>query len=258
MAIDFEKLKRKLEGGEGLKGWVKFKKGEHVVRIAPVADGDPFKTFFLHYGVGGSTGFPCPKKNFDEPCPVCEFASQLWREGTDESRNMAKELFVRERHYSPVLVRGQEDQGIRWWSYGKEIYELLINLCLNPEYGDLTDVESGTDLTLSISQPEGQKFPKTVCTPKRSSSKFLKDKAKVDETLATMPDLAALIGRKTTEEVQAILACHFLAEEKKESEGKEDREKYGSGDKGSEEKTPEEPTNVEAALDELLKDSEEK
>lgn len=254
MAIDLELMRRKLEGKTTPKGFVKFKKGETVVRVAPADDGDPFKTYFFHYGVGDSPGFLCPKKNFNESCPVCDFASQLWREGTDESRVMAKALFVRERHFSPVLVRGEEKEGIRFWAYGKEVYEYLIGLCLNPDYGDITDLDTGTDIVVTVSQPEGQRFPKTTCQPKRKSSKFCDsmDKKTCTEVLKSAPVLTDLMVRKTPEEVQGLLAKVWLNEEGgKESAGKPDKEKFG----GSEGKKSDEPVAVEEALNELLGDS---
>ncbi len=262
MAIDFEKLRKKLEADKTPKGWVKFKKGdEKTIRIAPVEDSDPFKTFYMHYNVGNEGGFMCPKKNFNEPCAVCEFASELWREGTDESKEMAKSLFVRDRHYSPVLVRGEEVEGIRWWSYGKAVYEYLINLCLNMDYGDITDLDSGTDITLAVTQPQGVKFSKTSCQPKRQPSKFCSgamDKKQCAEMLKAVPVLEELIGRKTSAEVKELLAKKFMSDEKSvgEAEGKPEVEKGGEV-KGGEVKA-DEPQDVESALSELLGDSEEK
>jgi hypothetical protein len=250
MAIDFEKLKRKLEGTKTPKGWVKFKKDEEkTIRVVPVEDGDPFKTVYMHYNVGNEGGFTCPKKNYNEPCAVCEFASELWKEGTEESKEMAKQMFVRDRHFSPVLVRGEETEGVRWWSYGKEVYEYMINLCLNPDYGDITDLDSGTDITISVTQPKDAKYPKTSCTPKRSSSKFCAtmDKKQCAEVLKTVPNLEELIGRKTSAEVKEMLAKKFMIDEKKEPEGKPEVERGG--------KPPsDEPQGVEDALDELLGD----
>jgi hypothetical protein len=225
------------------------------VRIAPAADGDPFRTLYFHYGVG-SNGFLCRKKNFNESCPVCEFASQLWKEGTDESRNLAKSLFVKERHFSPVLVRGEENESIRWMAYGKEVFETLISLCLNPEYGDITDVETGTDMILSISQPEGQRFPKTSVQPKRKSSKFSEgmDKKIAAEMLKNIPDLNELIPPKTAKEIEDMLAKLWLGEKDdgKESQGKKEKAKFGGGKIEVKETTPEEPASVEKALEELL------
>ena len=53
--------------------------GENNIRIVPTADGDPFKERYFHYGVGEQS-FLCPKRNFGDDCPVCNFGNQLWNE----------------------------------------------------------------------------------------------------------------------------------------------------------------------------------
>ncbi len=61
-----------------------------MIRIIPTQDGDPFKDYWFHYNVGNNTGFLSPKKNFGEDDPLDQFVRQLFNEGTDESRKMAK------------------------------------------------------------------------------------------------------------------------------------------------------------------------
>ena len=107
---------------------------------------------FFHYNVGDHKGgIVCPKRNFGDECPICDFASKLWREGVDandeESKKLAKSLFVRTRYFSPVVVRGREDEGVKVYGYGKQAYELLLGYILDPEYGDITDSREGTDIT---------------------------------------------------------------------------------------------------------------
>ena len=121
MGINLDKMREKLSSlrGTGTSSDSVFWRpidGEQDIRIVPTADGDPFKEMWFHYNVEKG-GFLCPKRNFDDGCPVCEFASQLWREGVDNndehSKKMAKNLFVRQRFFSPVMVRGEEELGIR-------------------------------------------------------------------------------------------------------------------------------------------------
>ena len=60
------------------------------------------------------------------------------------------------------MVRGQEDQGIRIWSYGKMAYENLLGLVLDPDYGDITDPQTGTDIVLNYTVPGTPgSFPKS-------------------------------------------------------------------------------------------------
>ena len=173
MAIDLEAMRAKLEqsknGGKKKSSNTKWRpqQGDQTVRILPTADGDPFKEYFFHYNVGKNPGLLCPKKNHGGECPICDFASKLWREGVDNNdevaKKEAKQLFARNRYYSPILVRGQEDEGVKVWAYGKTAYQTLLGYVLDPDYGDITDPESGTDIVLNYDVPGTPgSFPKTT------------------------------------------------------------------------------------------------
>ena len=92
MAIDLAKMRAKLEAVKnrgGKAGFWKPPEGESTIRIIPTKDGDPFKDFHFHYNVGKSSGFLCPKRNYGDDCPVCEFATKLYKESTEDSVKMA-------------------------------------------------------------------------------------------------------------------------------------------------------------------------
>ena len=214
MALDLAKMKAKLQE---LEGGTKSKKdnvfwkpteGDQDIRIVPTSDGDPFKVFHFHYNLGEAArgGVLCPKRQFGEPCPICEFASSLWQEDSAESKKMAKSLFVRQRFFSPVIVRGEEDAGVRIWGYGKTIYENLLGLVLNPDYGDITDVDNGVDLTLTYTLPKTKgAFPQTNLTPKRKSSNLMESKEQISVLLDKVPDIESQFPRKTNADLKAIL-----------------------------------------------------
>jgi hypothetical protein len=83
-----------------------------------------------------------------------------------------------------------------------------LNLVLNPEYGDITDCEDGTDLTLGYGKPPGAQFPKTTLTPRRRTSPLCDDAVGGEEECArllkTVPDMENLFTRKPQEEVESI------------------------------------------------------
>jgi hypothetical protein len=214
MALDMTKMKAKLQelesGGKSKSDnvWWRPQEGDQDVRIVPTEDGDPFKVYHFHYnlGEGARGGVLCPKRQFGESCPICDFASKLWQEGTDDSKKMAKSLFVRQRFFSPVMVRGEEESGVRVWGYGKTIYETLLGLVLNPDYGDITDVDGGVDFTLTYTLPKTKgAFPQTNLVPKRKSSALAKTKGAIKETLESVPEIATLFQRKSSSDVKAIL-----------------------------------------------------
>ena len=173
--------------------------GESNIRIVPTADGDPFKEKWFHYNVAQG-GFLCPKKNFGEDCPVCNFATKLWNEGTEDSKKMAKSLFAKQRFFSPVLVRGEEAEGVKAWGYGKQAYEKLLTIVLDPDYGDITDPEEGNDLKIMYGKPAGASFPRTDIRPRPRKTVLCDDAVGGDERCAelleTVPNFETLFNFK--------------------------------------------------------------
>jgi len=228
MALNMKKMRDRLstlqnKDGASKRFW-RPPDGESVIRIVPTKDGDPFKDYWFHYNVGKNPGFLSPKKNFNEDCPLDSFVRKLWQEGTDDSRRMAKKLSARQRFFTPVVVRGEEGDGVRVWGFGKQVYEKLLNLILNPEYGDITDPEAGTDLVISYGKPAGASFPVTNLTPRRQNSLLCQEgPEKCREMLENIPDFDELFAssRKTSKEVQTMLDEYLLDEEGAEENSSE-------------------------------------
>lgn len=195
--------------------------GAHEIRVLPTPDGDPFKEFWFHYNVGNQS-IMCPKRNFGEECAICEFATKLFKEGEPESVASAKELFVRQRFCSPVLVRGNEKDGVKIWSYSKTVYEELLKTVLDPDYGDITDLENGFDMKVDKGKKNGARFSTMTVKPKPKSSTMCKGLGTQEckDLLDSIPDFSTLFTRMSTKEVQAVLDKH-LAEPDEASVGVE-------------------------------------
>ena len=52
------------------------------------------------------------------------------------------------RTFVPVIVRGEEGEGVRFWGFGKTVYQEILGYITDPDYGDITDPTSGRDLTI--------------------------------------------------------------------------------------------------------------
>jgi len=202
MGINLEKMRAKLASLQNKGGNNSFWKpqdGEQTIRIVPTSDGDPFKDYWFHYNLGKNNGFLSPKKNFGENDPLDDFIRNLFNEGTEDSIKMAKNLMARQRFFAPVLVRGEEDKGVRIWGFGKMAYQQLLELVLNPDYGDITDTEEGTDLTIKYGKPPGASFPQTTITPRRRTSALCDEAVggseKCAELLESIPEFETLFER---------------------------------------------------------------
>ena len=253
MAIDLDKMREKynkLKGGgksgENEMFW-KPKEGTQMIRIVSPQNGDPFRDLYFHYGLGdgGRTSALCPKRNYGEKCPVCDFANGLWEEGDNDSQSMAKDYFAKMRVFAPVVVRGEEDKGVRLWGFSKTAYENLLNIVLDPEYGDITDIESGTDLRIDYGKKAGQAFPTTDIRPARKTSSLMDTEKQTIDILETMPDFEAAFDRKTTDEVKVLLE-QALGNETTAEAGSSETTRYGSNKETSN------VSDIDDAFNELL------
>jgi len=253
MAINLDKMRAKMDQLEGKNVrkesifW-KPQDGEQTIRILPVADGDPFREFWFHYNLGNNRGFLSPWRNYGEEDPLNDFVRKLFNEGTDDSVKMAKDLMARQRFFSPVIVRGEEEKGVRLWGYGKTAYKELISLALNPDYGDITDPDTGTDLVIKYGKPPGASFPQTNITPRRRPSPLCGDNLELaSQWVSSVPDFDAAFAdsRKTPAEVGRMLD-EWLAGEAEASDGRE-TERYGSS-QSSQDSNPFQESNTTSSI----------
>jgi len=93
------------------------------------------------------------------------------------------------------------------WAYGKTAYETLLSYVLDPDYGDITHQETGTDIVLNYHIPGTPgSFPKTSLKPRRRPSVLCDDDvADCDELINSVPEIETLFQRHSTSEVQVLL-----------------------------------------------------
>lgn len=251
MGIDIKKMKAKLlalqnKGGGKTAFWRPEEGKKYSVRIINTPDGDPFKEYWFHYEIGKNS-ILCPKKNHSEECAICNFASKLFKENTDESNKMAKKFLPRQRFFSPVLVRGEEKEGVKVWGYGKNVYQDLINLVLNPDYGDISDPDNGTDISMVSSKAPGAQFPTTKLTPARNASRLCQGTdEECRDLMDSVPNFDEIHERKTSAEVAAALDEYLASGSDSEAEAEStETVKYGGKAKN--------PSNaIDAAFAEIL------
>jgi len=172
MALNISQLKSRLNSlssqgsGNNKKNDVLWKPnpGKQVVRIIPYKFNpeNPFIELKFHYNINGKT-YLSPD-SFGRPDPIVEFANRLKRTGSKEDWQMGRKMEPKMRTFAPVIVRGQENEGVKFWGFGKTVYQELVSVCLDPEYGDITDPANGRDITIEFKTVEetGKSFPETT------------------------------------------------------------------------------------------------
>ena len=147
--------------------------GKQTIRIVPSKFNPkmPFTEMLFYYGIGTNV-MPSRTNYVDESGetlkdPIIEFTKQLRQTSESENWKLAKKLDPKVRYFAPIIVRGMEDEGVKVWQFGKELYETFLQLAVDEEVGDYTDVASGRDIKLVTVGPEvtGTKYNRTTASP---------------------------------------------------------------------------------------------
>lgn len=194
--------------------------GKQIIRVVPNKHNkkNPFTEMYFHYGIGKNT--MVSPINFGEKDPIVEFAKQLRTTSDKENWRLAKKLDPKMRIFVPVIVRGEEGEGVRLWQFGKELYMDFLNLADNEDVGDFTDVMNGRDITLTTVGPEvtGTNYNKTTIMPKVKETPLADDKATMNSLLENQPNPMEVFKKYSYDEMKQALQ-EWLTPEDEYSEG---------------------------------------
>ncbi len=176
MALDISKLKSRLNSLSNTNQksnliW-KPKPGKQVVRIVPYkyAPDNPFIELKFHYNLNGKS-YLSPD-SFGRPDPIVEFSNRLKKTGDKEEWKMGKKMEPKMRTFAPVIVRGEEHEGVKFWGFGKQVYQELLSIISDPDFGDITDLTTGRDIVVEFKTGDesGKSFPETNIRVKPNTS----------------------------------------------------------------------------------------
>lgn len=198
--------------------------GKQTVRIVPsVYDPTyPFKELKFHYGVGK---YPMiALSNFGKQDPIEEFVKELRKTNDKDNWSLSGKLNPKTRIFAPVIVRGEEEKGVRLWGFGITIYKALLALAEDEDIGDFTDVINGWDMVVEMQK--GNPYPETTVRIKPKQTPLSDNNDEVDLWLKEQPNPIEsfseydydFIKRKLKE----YLDPNAAVEENKQAEDKED------------------------------------
>lgn len=182
------------------------KAGKHQIRIIPSAynKSTPFREIYFHYGY--TKGPILALTNWGEADPIVEAAQKLRKSDDPDHWQMAKKITPKMRVFAPVIVRGEEEMGTRLWEFGKELYTQLMNIAMNEDYGDYTDIQDGRDFVVEAVEAEvaGRKGIKCNLTPRVKTSPITEDATLLNKWLEEQPDILAINKKHTYESLNEI------------------------------------------------------
>jgi hypothetical protein len=196
--------------------------GKQTIRIVPSKfdKSNPFREMYFHY-IANRTMLSLT--NWGEKDPIVEFASQLRKTGEKENWVIAKQIEPKMRVFLPVIVRGEESKGVRWFEFGKAIYQDLLSMAADEDIGDFTDIYEGRDFLVETVGPEvtGTKYNKTTLRPRTKQTPLSEDATQAKQWLNEQPDLMTFYKKHDYEEMKEIL-LNFLNPEQEVTEDEDE------------------------------------
>jgi hypothetical protein len=229
MALNMDKVRNKLssfdktkKGGkkltaeqqervEKIKKYIwKPEPGEQVIRIVPLQDTPdfPFVELKWHYDFNGDKISYLSPASLNKADPIVELANRLER--VKETWLKGRKMQPKIRTYVPIIVRGKEEEGVKFWGFGVQVYEQLTSDMT--EYDDITDLNNGNDIKVIFKTADevGKDFPETKITIKPKSRPVIDpDHPKVKEIMELItqkqPKIFDIYSPATYEELAAAL-----------------------------------------------------
>lgn len=180
--------------------------GKTVIRILPWKENreNPFIELHFHYLGNKTLLSPTSYGNRD---PILEFAEALASGGTKDDWAQSRQFRPKLRTFVPMIVRGEEEKGVRFMSFGKTVYTELLSIISDPDYGDITDVKNGRDVVVEYIPQEKSdtNFAKTMIRPKPNQTPLVESAEKIQKLLTEQPDIRSIFKEPSYEELKVAL-----------------------------------------------------
>ncbi len=195
--------------------------GQQLVRIVPYKHNkdNPFIELYFHYDLGGKN-YLSPI-SFGRPDPIEEFAQKLKSTGSKDDYRLGRKVEAKMRTFAPVVVRGEEKEGVRFWGFGKTVYQELLSIIADPDYGDITDPVSGRDVAVEFKTAEetGKSFPSTSIRVKPNQTPITEDASVLESIKESQKNITEIYQERSYDELTQALNDYLNgdSEEKEET-----------------------------------------
>ena len=186
--------------------------GKSQIRIVPYLHdkNNPFSELFFHYSLVPNKTVLSPL-SYGRPDPVQQFADKLKSTGNKDEWIQGKRIEPKMRTFVPVVVRGEESEGVKFWGFGKTVYQELLGIIADPDYGDISDSTTGRDIVVERQTPAeaGNQYGKTTIRVKPNVTALSDDSNLLQKLLDEQPDIKELYSEPTFDELKEHLS-NFL------------------------------------------------
>ena len=186
--------------------------GKSQIRIVPYLHdkNNPFSELFFHYSLVPNKTVLSPL-SYGRPDPVQQFADKLKSTGNKDEWIQGKRIEPKMRTFVPVVVRGEENEGVKFWGFGKTVYQELLGIIADPDYGDISDATTGRDIVVERQTPAeaGNQYGKTTIRVKPNVTALSDDSNLLQRLLDEQPDIKELYQEPSFDELKSHLS-NFL------------------------------------------------
>ena len=182
--------------------------GKSLIRIVPYKHNksNPFIELYFHYNLGDNKTHISPV-SFGRKDLISEFADKLKSSGNREEWVQGKRLEPKMRTFVPVVERGNEAEGVKFWGFGKTVYQELLSIIADPDYGDISDSMTGRDIVVERQTPAeaGNQYGKTTIRVKPNQTPLAEGADALKNLLDNQPNLTELYNEPSYDELKQHL-----------------------------------------------------
>lgn len=192
---------------------------KQTIRIVPYTyqPDNPFIELYFHYNLAGKS-YISPI-SYGQRDPIMEVAEKLKSTGDKEDWKDGRALEPKLRTFAPIIIRGQEHEGVKFWGFGRTVYEYILQNIADPDCGDITHPVTGRDIDVWTEKEEGKSFPTPKVIIKMKESKVIDPdrmsnaKEIIEKITKHQTDIKEMWEVKSYEELKVILQRHLNPEE---------------------------------------------
>ena len=149
---------------------------------------------------------------------IVDFTKKLRKSSESENWRLAKQLDPKMRVFAPVIVRGEEDKGVRLFEFSKTIYMELLSIADDEDYGDFTDVAEGFDFVVNASKVQDRPGFALSLRPKPKQTPLSSDASQITTWLENQPILLEERYKYTYDKLKEELQTFISGGEEKEDD----------------------------------------
>ena len=109
--------------------------------------------------------------------------------------------------FSSGVVKSEEGEGVKFWGFGKTVYQELLSIIADPDYGDISDPVNGRDVVVGFKTAEevGSSFPKTNIRVKPNQTPVTENKAVFESILENQKNITEIYQEQSYDELAEVL-----------------------------------------------------